>query len=325
MLNQKAIRDTVDTRGTRGHLGRAGYCRPDRTVPGHIWRSEIGEDILREPALEVWLPEAVSLSDLDPGPFETAMSFRGFGSDDEISVQDMINYFSTGHQETVQREGYEDVVLIPKCEEKLVQEAIAHAVENRLLWLTNGQASIFGETIPPGILGSSAQIQAPPAAIAPQQLVAAAIPDAWQDDQANVSVVSDALSGQFGKPLPWLILREAVDAGLQGRWFELSPDSGPWPCDLSGARNVVIKIPSKGPLPPPPGGVLTAEATLEANEIQDLADQVHAIILVAVGNNIKFNVRIELGGEKAPPADVVSSINALLAEVSNGLQFRQGA
>ena len=322
MVNQKSIRDTM-VRGVVEGIWVAQLRRPDRTVRT-FWRSVISEEIVRDPALEVFLPESASLSDLDPGLLKPN-ELPGLWMGDELSVQDVINYFANGHLETVQKDGYDDIASIPQCEEKLVQEAIERAVENRLLWLTNGQASIFGETIPPGILGSNAKLQAPLAAIAPQQLVAAAIPDAWQGDQANVSVVGDALSGQFGKPLPWLILREAVGAGLQGRWFELSPDSGPWPCDFFGARNVVIKIPGKGPLPPPPPprGALIAEATLEANGIQDLADQIHVIIHAAVGNNLRFNVRIELGGETTPPADVVTKINALLAEVSDDLRFHQ--
>ena len=322
MLDQKAIRDTV-ARGVQEGIWVGRLCRPDDSAKTY-WRSEIGEDILREPALEVWLPEAVSLSDLDPELLKPH-ELPGLWNDDEISVQDMINYFSTGHQETVQREGYEDVVLIPQCEEKLVQETIGRAVETRLLWLTNGSVSVFGEPVPQGTLGGSARLQAPPVPIGPQQLVAAAIPDAWQNDQANVAVISDTISSLTGKPVPWPILKEAIYAGLQARWFELSGESGPWPCDLSGARTVVIKAPGKEfvPHPEPTGGALTAEASLEANGIQDLADQVHSIVRAAAGNNLKFNVRIELGGNTPPPADVVSEINALLSQISDGLQFQQ--
>ena len=322
MLDQKAVRDTV-ARGVQEGVWVGRLRRPDDSAKTY-WRSEIGEDTLREPALEVWLPDAVSLSDLDPELLKPDV-LPGLWNTDEISVQDVIDYFSNGHPETVQREGYEDVVLIPQCEEKLVQEAIERAVEDRVLWLINGQTSIFGERVPPGILGSNAQLQAPPVAIVPQQLVAAAIPGAWQNGQANISVVSGALSGQFGKPLPWLSLREAVDAGLQGRWFELSPDSGPWPCDFAGAKNVVITIPSKEPLPPPQptDGVLTTEATLEAYGIQDLAEQIGGIVKAAAGNNLKIKVRFELGGETAPPADVVTEVNAILAQISDDLSFHQ--
>ena len=324
MLNQKAIRDTVARGVTEGTwVGR--LRRPDDSAKT-FWRSEIGEEILRDPALEVWLPEVVSLSDLDPELLKPH-ELPGLWKDDEISVQDMINYFYTGHQETVKREGYEDLIPIPQCGESVVQEAVERAVETRLLWLTNSHVSIFGEPVPKGTLGGSARLQAPPIPIAPQQLVATALPGAWQNDQANVAVINGTLSSLAGKLVPWPILKDAIEAGLKGRWFELTPDSGPWPCDLSGAQHVVLKTPGKEfvPLPAPAGGALMVEASLEANGIQDLADQVHSIVRAAAGNNLKFNVRIELGGDAPPPAEVVSEINALLSQISDDLQFHQGS
>ena len=36
-----------------------------------------------------------------------------------------------------------------------------------------------------------------------------------------------------GQTLPWSTVRDAIDAGIQARWVELSPDSGPWPCELN--------------------------------------------------------------------------------------------
>ena len=43
-----------------------------------------------------------------------------------------------------------------------------------------------------------------------------------------------------------------------------------------------------------------AEDVLEANGIQDLAEQIPAIFKAAVGNTLKFNIRIEFGGETTP-------------------------
>ena len=67
--------------------------------------------------------------------------------------------------------------------------------------------------------------------------------------------------------------------------------------------------------------MLTAEAVLEANGIQDLADQIPALAKAAVGNDLKFNLRIEFGGEIAPDPEAVEEINALLAEVSEKLKL----
>ena len=69
-------------------------------------------------------------------------------------------------------------------------------------------------------------------------------------------------------------------------------------------------------------GLLTAEAVLEANGIQDLADHVPEIAKAAVGNDLKFSVRIELGGKGPPPSEAVEKINALLADVSDTLRLQ---
>ena len=65
-----------------------------------------------------------------------------------------------------------------------------------------------------------------------------------------------------------------------------------------------------------------AEATLEANGIQDLAEQIPAITMAAVGTSLKFNIRIELGGENAPDPAVIGAINSLLSTVSDELKLK---
>ena len=44
--------------------------------------------------------------------------------------------------------------------------------------------------------------------------------------------------------------------------------------------------------------------------------------MAAVGNNLRFSVRIELGGQNVVPSNVVDEINALLAKISDDLQLR---
>ena len=70
-----------------------------------------------------------------------------------------------------------------------------------------------------------------------------------------------------------------------------------------------------------PLGVLVAEAPLEANGIQDLADQIPEIVQAAVGSALKFNVRIELGEDTTPDPEVVEKINALMSGVSDDLKL----
>ena len=69
-------------------------------------------------------------------------------------------------------------------------------------------------------------------------------------------------------------------------------------------------------------GALRAEAELEANGIQDLADQIPDIAKAAVGSELKFNVRIDFGGEKSPDPEAVKTINDLLTEVSEKFKLK---
>lgn len=59
----------------------------------------------------------------------------------------------------------------------------------------------------------------------------------------------------------------------------------------------------------------------QSNGIQDLADQIPDISKAAVGNDLKFNVRVEFGGETAPDSKAVERINRLLSEVSDELRL----
>ena len=63
---------------------------------------------------------------------------------------------------TVPREGYDDTFSIPGCDPSYVDEAIADAVAQGLLWMTNGPASILGEPVPAGVLSPSAKLRPPP-------------------------------------------------------------------------------------------------------------------------------------------------------------------
>ena len=320
MLRHKEILDTV-VHGVREGIWVATLTRPDRTTKT-FWRTGIEDQILSNPALEVFLPESATLSDIDPdllGP----QRLPGLWSTDEITVRDVTDYFAGGHSVTVPKEGYDDTVIIPKCQPVLVEQAIAEAVQRGVIWLINGPASILSESVPDGVLGPSATLHSPPGYVTVQALTAESIPDAWKDGKTNALAIITALSAQRGKTLPWPTVQSAIDSGIRARWIELSPDSSPWPCDLAGARHVVIQAPKPRQIAEGQKrlGTLTAEATLEAHGIQDLADQIPGITGAAVGNELKFSIRIEFGGDDVPDPAVVEAINSLLSAVSEDLKL----
>ena len=328
MLRQKEILDTV-VQGIQEGIWVARVARPDRTIRT-FWRTPIDETAIQDPGLEVFLPEAATLTELAPDLLVHG-KLPGLWSSDDLVVQDVYDYFSGGHTVAVQREGYEETVTIPECDSINVEAAISQAVEQGLVWLTNGPASILKEPIPPGVLTDAAVLRPPPEGIDVAKLMPPSIPSAWVENKANALAISTALSAQCGTTLPWSTIETVIDAGIRARWIELSPDSAEWPCGIGNAQHVVLQIPvQKGvgeasggsyETGDQPKGALRAEAVLEANGIQDLADQIPDITKAAVGNDLKFKVQIDLGGEKSPNPEAVKTINDLLSDVSDSFKL----
>ncbi len=325
MLRTKEILDTV-VQGVQEGIWVARVSRPDRTART-FWRTAIDEPALKDSGLEVWLPEGATLSEITTDLLEHE-KLPGLWQGGEISVQDVYDYFAGGHTVTLPREDYEETLVVPKCEPAHVEAAVSQAVEQGLVWLTNGPASILNEPVPAGVLGASAILRPPPERFAVDELTAASIPDAWRDGESNALAIATALSAKRGMNLPWSTVQSAIGDGIRTRWIEVGDSGASWPCDFAGAKHVILQVPSTEgggdegrPSTPKPQGLLVAEAVLEANGIQDLADQVPDIAKAAVGNVLKFKVRVELGGETAPDPRAVEKINELLFEVSDKLKL----
>ena len=321
MLRQKEILDTV-VQGVQQGIWVAQVVRPDRTART-FWRTTIDEPALEDSGLEVLLPEAATLSDLAP-ELLAPQQLPGLWSAATISVQDVYDYFAGGHTVTLPREGYEETLIVPQCEPANVGIAISQAIEQGLVWLTSGPASILKEPVPAGVLSAAATLRPPPERIDVDELMAKSIPNAWKDSKTNALAIATALSTRQSVNLPWSTVKSAIEDGIRARWLELSSDSAAWPCDLAGAQQVILQVPStvrEVPPVPKPRGLLTAEDVLEANGIQDLADQIPDIAKAAVGHALNFNIRIEFGGETTPDSAAVKKINELLSEVSDKLRL----
>ena len=329
MLRHREILDTV-AQGIRQGIWVARFVRPDRTIKT-FWRVAIDETALKDADLEVLLPEAATLSELDPDLIGY-QNLPGLWTTPQLRMQDVYDYFAGGHAVTLPREGYEETLTIPKCESAQVEAAALQAVEQGSVWLTHGPTSILGESVPAGVLGAATILRPPPERIDVAQLMADALPDAWKDGKTNALALHTTLSIQRGITLPWTTVQSAIEDGIRARWIEPASDAAAWPCDVAGAQRAIFQVPARegvcegdgggGPYRLKPRGLLSAEAVLETHGIQDLAEQIPAIAKAAVGSTLRFNVRIELEGEPAPDTTVVESINALLSEVSETLRLR---
>ncbi|OGK75197.1 MAG: hypothetical protein A2X53_06550 [Candidatus Rokubacteria bacterium GWA2_70_23] len=321
MLNARAILDTLVGGCLDGSLVLR-LARPDRSVRT-FWRETPDDPALRDAGLEAVLPEVARLASIEPALLIPG-ALPGLWQRAELSVGALRTYFSGGHVVQVKKGGYEEPRVIPGAEPSVVDAAIRVAVQTGKLWLTSGPASILAEEIPPGLLSDDAELHAPPGPISPTDLVPTALPDAWADDATTGLSLAVALSTRAGRNLPWVTIRDAVDGALRVRILELTLDSAPWPSSFAGAQAIKLRQSKDAPRPTPlsPKGVLVAESEVRPNEIQDLADQVGELVKLAIGLELKFALRVELGGAARPSTELLAKINEILRAIRSDLELR---
>jgi len=325
MLNRKAILDTLID-GCASGTFVLRLTRPDKSIKT-FWRQAPDEVALKDATLEVVLAEAALLTEI-PAALLAPGVLPGLWKGQVVSVGEVLEYFSGGKVVQVQKDGYQEALVIPKAERTVVEAAIEAAIKEGRLWLTCGPASVFREDVPTGLLTADAQLQPPPEPISPMSLVPELLPDAWSGGCASGLSMSVALSKKAGKALPWATVREAIEGALRTRILERTEDSGAWPCDYPGAKTLRLRIPEVAPLPPPAPppppkpGVLAARAELRPSQIQDLADQVSEITRLTAGMEVKFSVEIELSGTRAGSGETIAKVNEILGAISEGFGLK---
>ena len=157
------------------------------------------------------------------------------------------------------------------------------------------------------------------------------VPEAWKNGQTSALALSVAFAAKLGRPVPWSVLRHAIDDAIKARWIELAPDSAPWPCQMSAASTVTLKqsAATGGTVGPRAGGgvskakgVYTSSAALEPAALQDLVDALPDIVNAAVGISLRFQLEISLGKGESLSSSKVEEINTLLGSVSPELRVK---
>jgi len=279
MLKPQAIIETL-LAGCQSGIFVMRYTRPDRSTRT-FWRARPDEVALKDPGLEVVLPAAAILTELDPGllvpgvlpglwpsratvaaeagraptkPTEGSSTGPSEGSSTEptegsprlsITVGDMLQYFAGGRTVEVSRGTYSDPLAIPKAEGHVVELAVRAAVTAGKLWLTApGGASILEEEIPAGILSEAAALSAPPDPILATDILPDRLPAAWPNPKGPTSALAilSAGSARAGEPLPWVTVRKAIDGGIRVQLLELAAGSAPWPAEIASAKDVRILV-----------------------------------------------------------------------------------
>jgi len=332
MLKSRAIVETLVDGCMQGTFVLK-LTRPDRTFRTW-WRTRPDDAALNDPAIELVLPEAAELGEI-PGELLAPEALPDLWTDDEITAQAAMDYFNGKTVVQVDKGGFKEPVPVPKASIEVVDTAIGEAVASGRVWLLSGPASLLAEPIPAGVLAPSATLRTPPESIPAAAILPENLPTAWKDGGTTALSIATALSQQAGNTLPWKTVRDVIGGAIQARFIALSDESAPWPCELSAANTVKIKVSAAGvggdaddgaggggPATP---NVRVAAADLEPSQMQDLGDLIPALLEVKAKAKVamRFHVQMEVGdGTTRPGDDVVNDINNLLKDL--GEEFRVG-
>jgi hypothetical protein len=292
--------------------------RPDRSIRT-FWREQPDENDLNDPGLEVVLPGAAQLMHLNPGLLEPNV-LPGLWNKSEIIVKDIIAYFSGGHVVKIPKEGYDEQIIIPRADRPIIENAIRLEVEKGQLWLRSGPGSILNEEIPEGLLSDDALISKPPSPINVSEILPENLPEAWKNDTTTALAISVNLSKKIGITLPWITIRTVIDSAIRARHLEVSPGSISWPCEFSEAKKMKIQLSKEKPLPPIKK-LLTADAELRADQIQDFAEKIGDIKRVTAGIDLKFKLHIEIPEDAKPSKELLEKLNKILQDIDSKLEI----
>ena len=231
-------------------------------------------------------------------------------------MEELQAYFCGDHVVSVDRGGWTEPLPIPGADAEVVRAAVEAAVADGRLWLTSGPASLLAEPVGPGLVQPASRLRPPPAPLPPAEVLPANLPEAWAGSTTTAAAVAAALSAQRGVALPWVTVRDALDAAVRGRFLSVVPGSGGWPCESGEAAAVSFQEPDPAAAGPAAGGAgspmapspvaerAAARLQLDDAGLQDLADALPALTAAAEEKDaeLAFRVDVLVEGLEADPA-----------------------
>jgi hypothetical protein len=270
--------------------------------------------------LAVELMSAVdgSLTDLSPAlllPDVLPHLWRG----PELTLGELTEYFSGKTVIKLAMPGFQEKATVPRYERVVLESAVNEAVRTGTLWLTSGSASLLGERVPMSLWSEKATLRLPPPPVPMADVLPESLPEVWADGAPTGAEILAAIAKKTGKPVPWGLVKGALDQAFSEGLLERTPDSGPWPCDSTGAAAVTVRRPARMRAMT---GARAVEVPLTEEVLKGLADRFEALKAVADGQDFKLILRAELGLERKVPDATVAALSAILKEIAEGLRLR---
>jgi hypothetical protein len=215
--------------------------------------------------------------------------------------------------------GFQEKATVPRYERVVLESAVNEAVRTGKLWLTSGSASLLGERVPMSLWSEKATLRLPPPPVPMADVLPESLPEVWADGAPTGAEILAAIAKKTGKPVPWGLVKGALDQAFNEGLLERTPDSGPWPCDSTGAAAVTVRRPARMRAMT---GARAVEVPLTEEVLKGLADRFEALKAAAGGEDFRLILRAELGLERKVPDATVAALSAILKEIAEGLRLR---
>ena len=132
---------------------------------------------------------------------------------------------------------------VPKlASDNILLETIQSAVQNGLLMARHKNNAYLKEHIPDAEMTDDMELLKPLAPISGSELSHKTLPDAWENETSSVGKIIHALALIKGSPIPWSLTVDAVNDGLDRKFFEFIEGSSPWPCPAEEVNKVGLKV-----------------------------------------------------------------------------------
>ncbi|HZT32813.1 MAG TPA: DUF499 domain-containing protein [Bryobacteraceae bacterium] len=326
LLSAKTVLNTIEDAVERGVL--AVRCVRSDQSEVWFWRSAI--DVAGwEKTGEAWLPAQATLNALSsnavlpdslPGLWPT--------TDSGVKLSELYSWFDGSRCYEEALPGYPpESRPIPKVDYAIVKKAVTKAIQDGKLWLVYGNDSVFGEAPAAVQLDADALLFRPPEPLAAIDLLPAALPDAWSKDaepKTTVAAIYAELKTKRGRPWPPKLFLDSLNAALGQGFIHRASGRGPiGSLQHDGNVDLTIRVeapkpPEPQPTPTPAGRRASSLAILGISEVQDLADQIHALAKPLAGMDPQVEVRITV---KTKPESNFGLVNSILDKIKVGWRF----
>jgi hypothetical protein len=324
LLSEKTVLNTIEDAVRRGVL--AVRCVRSDQSEAWFWRSGIDVADWAKSG-EAWLPGRATLNALSAGAvIPAALPGLWPKTDDGVKLSDLFTWFDGSHSyEEETQPGYPpEARPIPQVEYTIVKKAVSNAIQDGAIWMVYGNDSVFCE-IPTAIqMDADALLFRPPTALAAKDFLPQSLPNAWTKEAEPKTIVSALyadLKATRGRPWPPKLFLDSLNAALGQGFVHRASGTGPI-SSLQHDGGIELMMRNEAPKPPEPPPMQTATgrrtsslAVLSISEIQDLAEQIHALSKPLAGMEPQIEVRITVNTKAEGN---LSQANSILEKIKAG-------